>query len=386
MRHFVLLMAFVPALSWAQPLPGCEWTALETDTIASRRIRALIKEKNFAAVEDELTDKLKRYERGEYSDLVLYGDVTNALRSDPALEPLLAQWAAEKPRSFFARWLRAEYHSAVGYAKRGAEFSSKTSAEQMAAMEAEFVKAAHEFKAARDLRPTSALPQAGLIGIARAVVGSGAVMDLAVEAERADPRNLSARRQAVYALAPKWGGSFEAMDQLVDRAAKVPVGGAQLRYLQYSVEMAKANHHDVVTKEKTKAIGHWRRAVGLCSSPTAWGHITRTAYDIEDWKTVKEAATHSVQSKPGVGTVLQRRGWAHEKMGEMGPAIKDYEAAAELGESWAQNRLGYYLMLGQHMPQDIPRARRLLESAVAKGNATAKTHLEWLNKQPAPAR
>lgn len=386
MKQFVLLLAFVPALLVAQPLPGCEWTALETDTTASRRIRALIKEKNFAAVEDELTDKLKRYERGEYSDLVLYADVSNALRSDPAFEPLLAQWAAEKPGSFFARWLRAEYHSTLAYAKRGSEFSGKTSTEQMAAMQAEFLKAAPEFKAARELRPASALPQAGLIGIARAVGGTGAVMDLAVDGERADPRNLAARHQAVYALAPKWGGSFEAMDQVVERAAKLPVDSARLRYLQYALEMAKANHYDVVTKEKTRAIGHWRRAVVLCSTPAAWGHILRTAYDIEDWKTVKEAATHSLQGKPGVARVLQHRGWAHEKMGEMGSAIKDYEAAAELGEDWAQGRLGYYLMLGQHMPQDIPRARRMLESAAAKGNITAKNHLEWLNKQPEPAR
>jgi len=383
MKRLLSLAALLPALALAQPA-HCDPTprsVKEGPAATAGRLQQLLKDANFAAVEDELADKLRRSERGEYSDLLLYLDIFETAKADPALEPLLAQWTLRQPKSFVARLLKGNYHKIMGYARRGGRFADKTSTEQFAAMEAEFEKAVHELRAAMELRPQSALPQASLVGIARASVGNDAVRGLVAEAEKLDRGTMAARYTGLEALAPKWGGSFEEQDELLQRAAKAGLAAPKLRYLHYLAETTRANHHASVTKEKTREIAHYRQAAALCVSAEAWRRIVSAAYTLEDWKTVKEAATQQLVLEPGAGTTLQRRGWAHEKLGEYKDAVKDYEAAAELGEPWAQHRFGHLLMVGQGVPQDLPRARKLLEAAAAKGNANARGSLELLNRE-----
>jgi len=383
MKRLLAFAVLVPALALAQS-GNCDPTpraVVDTPAATAERLRQHLKDSRFDAVEDELADKLRRAERGEYNDLVLYLDILETAAADPALEPLLAQWVQAKPRSMVARLVKGNYHKNMGYARRGLRFAEKTSAEQFAAMEAEFKKAVQELRVAMELRPGSTLPHASLLGIARASAGADAVRGLLAEAEKVDRGAMAARYVAIESLAPKWGGSFEDQDAVVQRATKAGLAAPKLRYLSHYVEMSRANHARTVTKEKTREIAHYRRAAELCVSAEAWKGILDAAYTLEDWKTVKEAATQHLYLAPTQGTTMQRRGWAHEKLGEHKEATRDYEAAAELGEPWAQHRFGHMLMTGGGVPQDLPRARKLLESSAAKGNANARGSLEWLNRQ-----
>ncbi len=387
MKKLIWLIAFLPLGSQSQQLPGCE-LAVATDysSPASSRLRSLLKEKQYAALEDELSDKLARYEKGEYSDLTLFRDVRSAVRKDVSLEPLLAQWVGASPKSFFARLMKALQHTDTAFEKRGYDFSDKTSAEQLTAMQSEFGKAIVDYKAALLIKPESAIARAGLMGAARALAGGDATVDLLTESERLDPRNLSARNEAIFSLAPKWGGSFEALDSVASRAVQARLSEASQRYLKYRIDTEKANHFEVVTKEKSKSIQAWRRAAAHCPMvEIPWSNISRLATDIEDWATVKEVSNRTI-AVSNAPTAIQRRGWANEKLGLSVEAIKDYEQAAALGEPWSQGRLGYFYMIGQHVPKDLVKAKVLLESAVAKGNTSARQSLDWLNRQPNAAK
>ncbi len=387
MKKLFLLIALIPLVAQSQQLPGCELVvASNFVSPASARLRFLLKEKNFAALEDELNEKLTRYEQGQYSDLSLFRDMKSAVEKDVSLEPLLAQWVAAKPKSYFARVMKGLQHSYTAFEKRGSNFADKTSVEQMSAMRNEFDKALVEYKAALEIKPKFAIAMAGIMSPARALGGAEATTDVMTRSEREDSQNLSARNEAIFSLAPKWGGSFEALDAIVVRANQAKLSEASLRYLRYRVESEKANHFEVVTKEKNKSIQAWRRAAAHCTAvEIPWSNISRLATDIEDWATVQETANRAiaVSNSP---TAIQRRGWASEKLGQMPDAIKDYQAAADLGEPWSQARLGYFYMLGQHVPKDVLKARALLESAIAKGNAHARQSLDWLNRQSRVAK
>jgi len=179
------------------------------------------------------------------------------------------------------------------------------------------------------------------------------------------------------------GGSLEDLDALVARALKSPLPEARQRFLQYEIETIKAEHFREITKEKTKALAHYRRAAAVCASGDAlWGASTM-AYDLEDWPTVIEVVDAYVALRPAGAGAMQRRGWAKEKLGRVKEAARDYEVAASAGEAWSQNKLGYLLMTGTGVPRDRERARQLFEAAVAKGYAQARTNLDWLNRQPA---
>jgi hypothetical protein len=381
-RYFPLCLIFVSAVAAAQPGSTCDPdTTARPDSAVSDRLRALIKEKKFGAVQDELNDRLKRYERGVLSDMQLYRDISAAVKADVSMEPLLAQWVSGEPASYFARLMKGMHHISVGYAKRGGEVADKTSVEQLGAMEVEFKKAVSELQAARNIRPASALANSALMTVANAVAGPSAVKGLLAEAEKLDPLTMAARYLAITTLNPKWGGTFEDLDEIVVRAQSTALPAPQLRYLQYQVEMEKAGFLDVFAKEKTKAISHYRLAAALCPGSPPWSKISSAANTIQDWNTVREAATQILSLHPKSAKDMQMRGWASEKLGKMDAAVQDYQGAAELGEAWSQNKLGYLYMTGTGVAKDLPRAKTLLESAVAKGVPTALANLEWVNRQ-----
>jgi TPR repeat protein len=379
-----LVLCFAGNSALAQTASACEPAPESANdmSVAGDRIRQLIKEKRFAAVEDEFSDKVKRYGRGEYSDLHIYGMVYRATDNDVALEPLLSQWINEKPDAFAARLFRGAFHSSAGASKRGSETADKTSVEQFNAMEAEFKKAVTDLNVALELRPDSALPRAFLINVARSF-SPDAVRSLMLEAEKADPANMSARYTSILALAPRWGGSMEDLDGIPARATGLTE--AQRRFLRYQVEMSKGSHYDEMRKEKATALTHYQQAAQICTSSNALWKASSMAYTLEDWLAVRELMDRYLALRTGAALGWERRGWAEEKLGKMPDAISDYEKAAELGEAWSQNKLGYMLMTGQHMQRNLPRARQLLESAAAKGNTNARANLEWLSRQD-PAR
>lgn len=381
MKKIIIAMALAMApMAYAQGKGACEpdqETAPNTPVVD--RLRQLIQAKQFAALEDELGDRLRRYEAGEYSDLALLQLIEETMASnDAAFSPILDQWAAERPRQFMAHMAKAIYHINLAYAKRGNKFAEKTSAEQMDSMMDEFGKSMSSLKAALEIQPNSSLARAAVIRISRATSGRKVSIQWLVEAEKLDPGNQAARWAAISALDPRWGGVPEDLDLLLERAAKSPLPPARLRALQWKVEMTRAEYFHTATKERTKAIAHYRKAAGLCPSSNALWQISSLAYDLEDWAVVVDAATRYLEMRPDARRAYARRGWAKERLGRLPEAIPDYERASDLGDAWAQNKLGHLLMTGNAVPKDIPRARRLFNASAAQGNNNAQANLDLL--------
>jgi len=384
MKKFLIALMFMMAqMLGAQTLESCDPAPnAATDKQTVERLRKLVVDKNFSALEDELGDRLKRYDAGQYSDLELYWLIKNTVsKADVSFDPILKQWVKERPQQLMARLVKAEYHIAMAYAKRGKEFAEETSAEQMQAMNAEFEKAAQEIKVAMDISSKSSLVRATLMEIIRARGGREAARMLYMDAQEADPLNQSVRWAAISALDQRWGGRPEDMEWLLDQFAKSPLSPSRKRALQWKVEMIRAQHFQNITKEKTKAIAQYRKAATICDSSDVLWQMSRAANDLEDWPVVVEVMTSYLTLKSDESRPYTRRGWALEKQGKLPEATADYQKAADLGDAWAQNKLGYMYAKGQGVTKDIPRARQLLQAAAAQGNTNAQAHLQWLGAQ-----
>ena len=381
MKKTIIAMALAMApLAYAQGQGVCDpdpESRLNAPVV--ERLRKLIQGKQFAALEDELGDRLRRYETGQYSDLALWQLLDETMSSnDVSFSPILDQWAAENPRQFMAHLAKAIHHIKIAHAKRGNKFADKTSVEQMDAMMDEFAKSMSSLKAALEIQPNSSLARAAVIMISRATSGRKVSLQWLVEAEKVDPRNQAARWAAISALDPRWGGVPEDLDQLLERAAKSPLPAPRLRALQWKVEMTRAEYFHTATKERTKAMAHYRKAAGLCQSSQAQWQISSLAYDLEDWPVVVDATTRYLELRPDAYRAYARRGWAKERLARLPEAIADYEKASDLGDAWAQNKLGYLLMTGNGVPKDIPRARRLFNASAEQGNNNAQKNLDLL--------
>jgi TPR repeat protein len=121
-------------------------------------------------------------------------------------------------------------------------------------------------------------------------------------------------------------------------------------------------------------------ASALCESAAPWRGIADAAFVLQDWEVRKTASTKVIFYYPSSGIDVFNRGWAHEQLGQFQQAIKDYEAASELGNDWAQNNLGWILFEGKHAEQDLQRAKLLFSASAAQGNSKAKRNLESVNR------
>jgi TPR repeat protein len=67
-----------------------------------------------------------------------------------------------------------------------------------------------------------------------------------------------------------------------------------------------------------------------------------------------------------------------EKKKDLKAALSDYKVAAENGNGWTLNRIGWWYMTGNGVPKDFDAAKGYFEKAAATGNETAKANLKDL--------
>ena len=113
----------------------------------------------------------------------------------------------------------------------------------------------------------SALPQAVMFGVAAGSgqAGGRSTAQWLAAANQADPKNLAARVQAVNYLSPRWGGSFEQLDEMTAQAASV-LTPAAAHYLKYNVVLARASHAEVIEKDTPAAQALYKQAQGMCAN------------------------------------------------------------------------------------------------------------------------
>lgn len=371
-----LLAAAIPVFAYADQVCDMIFTSSETRE-RSGHYKELLTKKLYAALEDELQARHLKSQRGEESDERIRVDFQSTFDKDPQLEPLLSEWIRLYPRSYSARLARAFYYIASGYSKRGREFSAKTSSEQFQAMTTQLNNARLDLDAAIPLSENPSLAYAKKIDLAR-FEGKGATIS---DILRTYPRSLAVKVTAVSALNPKWGGSLEKLDQLATFAQYSGMNKNEILAVKYYIELEKGNYYEVVTKQFAKAAAHYRAAGSLCKLSAPLRVASELSYKIEDWKNLIDISSEMLVLNPTDRESYQKRGWAYEKTGKTSQSIKDYEVAANLGASWAQNKLGWMLWQGAEMPKDTMRAKVMFQKSAEQGNKTAETNLKALNAQ-----
>ena len=357
----------------------CDDINADVETAVMRKeMLALLREKNYLALQDTLNDRHARMLAGEFGDRALHTLTNFADGADQALEPLLDEWVRTSQNSFMALLVRGKYHEAVGWKKRGTRFGDQTSQDQTDAMGESFKRAWADLVASSKKQPKSVLPYSELMQIASASGSPGEVVEILARANSVAPQNFVVRLMAVRRLSPRWGGSFEAVDKVLAQARVDKLNPADLRRLEYAALDVKGAHFKDVEKRPIEALPYYIQAAKVCDSYTAWAQVSNIHYDREDWPQVEAATNQYMRLRPNTAWAYNRRGWALEKQGRLKDAISDFERAAAQGSDYAQNKIGYFYMTGNGFPKDLGKARSLFEKANAQGNKSAKANLEFM--------
>ncbi|MFH2036605.1 MAG: hypothetical protein ABIJ45_09400 [Candidatus Zixiibacteriota bacterium] len=129
----------------------------------------------------------------------------------------LNRWV-ETTGSYIAYTARGFYYTNLAYAVRGQEYVANTPAEHLDEMHQYLAKAIPDLKKAIELNPKNMPAYAAMI--------QAAMSEPSVDAEKYletalknDERSYYVRSQYMLKLQPRWGGSYEAMEQFGDETA-----------------------------------------------------------------------------------------------------------------------------------------------------------------------
>ena len=221
----------------------------------------------FAELDKALAAQHKKNLSSAGTDLVTLRDLLNLQQLSGRKENLFRMWADERPDSFFAQLNAGLFYANQANSARGSEAASKVSAAAMRNVSKVSDVAVGYLQKAATIDPRSAMPAAAMMSLSAMLgeVGGRNTAQWLDVANKADPRNLSARIQAVSYLSPRWGGSFDALDQMSSQAEKA-LSSEGAYYLKYNVLIAKASHFEVIERDKAKALAAYKQAKGMCDN------------------------------------------------------------------------------------------------------------------------
>ena len=254
----------------------CALVPKDSTGVESYEPSRLLDTGKFAQVDAALEKLHKKNLSSDGGDLLTLRTMNDLLAGRQ--ENLVRMWADERPQSFFAQLAAGIFYSDRAANARGNRTISQTSKDQLRQMSALDDKSMVYLKKAMQLDPRSALPHGMMLVIAgQEGQADGKTAEQWLQAaNQVDPKNMMARIQAVRYFSPRWGGSYELLDQMVQQAAK-SLSAQSAHYLEYNVVLAKASHEEVIAKNKSKAHELYKRAKGMCeNSETAQEGLVRT--------------------------------------------------------------------------------------------------------------
>lgn len=297
-----------------------------------------------------------RYESGQLEDIELWRAYsTFSMVDELALEAVFDEWVSRHPGSYAARVARGGYLMGAGWRARGSEYASQTPPHRFARMQAYFSKAHIDFEAALKLTPKPTTALAALIDIA-GTEGDRARLDaLLADALRIDRHAQSPRYEYAGYLQPKWGGSYVEMERFVE-ASRGELGAEHLGALAGMIPADQANEMELAAKHDPKADPKWiEKALTLVDQAVALGpghaafHSQRAGLLAKLGRKAEalESFGRALALSDASGHYL-KRGMLFAETGRQAEAVMDFQYAAELGDRYAQQRLGWGYRMGDY--------------------------------------
>jgi TPR repeat protein len=338
---------------------------------------------DFARLENESGHFLNEYANGKISGDEFYKSLTNMLPSGElsgSWQAHLELWLNKYPQSYVANYLLGVFYENKAWQLRGHKFRSETTKKQFADFEEfstraedQFIKSTHYFS-----KPYPTYCR--LILIANAL-GNGKEAEYFRLAEKNDPAGYLAHADFLKGLAPKWGGSIAQVQAFVDSSSKSAMNAEDKKRIEALGFEIKGDDAEIREDYKS-AIEFLRKAYFTAPAPDRLPRLVRAAgiakkmgnpdQAIELYSEVLSIDDSNTRARNMRGYLLET-----EKR-EVNKAVLDYLASSEAGDSWAQNRIGYWYMTGYGVPKNFELAETYLNKAAAQGNNSAKLSLKEL--------
>lgn len=181
-------------------------------------IRSLLYFKKYALLEAAFEAFQHRFETDVFDEELIFQAAGSFDSSENELQQQLDAWVAASPSSFAPYLARANHFENAGWDSRGGASAKETSDQAFARMKELHEKALADANKALELRPKL---QAALRVRVKIAKGTSRAADGKAALDRAVkdcPTCFRVRFAYAFGLAPRWGGSYEAMDAFAKSA------------------------------------------------------------------------------------------------------------------------------------------------------------------------
>lgn len=394
-----LLLALV-CTPHAQATPRCEGTLLMSEI--GRRQEAtlvLLREKRYDELQRRMDGFLAAWTAQRIGDEELFYEFGAFDRWGPFLTPLMQDWLAQQPKSYAAHHAMALHLSSRAWQARGTSLGRDTADTQMQAFD-QGLSAAREMSIkALKLHPRPLLSYqqlmkdakarrlpdttiAGLLGTIRSTMQTDPlnprpdVLPLLEAAQRIQADNVIVRHAYVGVLAPRWGGSLDALQDYARPARHPGLAPDRLASVSYSATMEIASDY-WFRKEFDQAVEVLQVAAQLCRLNQPWVDIANIRLDQQRYADALHAADQTLALVPTSSSGQLLRARALRGLGRHDEAVKLLQRLAPEGMGEVAYLLGEYHDSGTGgLPRDPAEARRLFEIAARAGEPRALKRLQ----------
>ena len=236
-------------------------------TLDRLSVRSLLVESSF----DELDTLLTAYADSARADFRLEYRLSDAFEAfstaAPELELFLNDWVKTRPQSGNARLARAVYFAASGWHARGANTIGTTAFRRIVVARSNFAHALDDIEVAFKRLPCSATAYLTVMDIAPFYADTAASREAMEQALRIQPLSFRVREEQVLNLRPRWGGSYEMMEQVATAADPLIDRNPRLKTLHGFVDWDRG--------DREERAGNAERAVEFYDHALSYGDFWR---------------------------------------------------------------------------------------------------------------
>jgi tetratricopeptide (TPR) repeat protein len=389
----IAVFAAALAATGANAYELCDVPGKQKQFYASNKpLRGLLKDRKFRELDSKMSAMLAAQQAGRMTDAQVHLAFSGLVNDHASWGPLLREWVSQFPKSQSAR-LALGYHLAdKGWAVRGSKFAYETSPEQLALMDDYFRAAlsAYDEADARGRKLSVSVAQRMNMAATTSSLGLD-VSRLYREGIKRYPETLQVRIEYVYKSAPKWGGSVEQLESIVDDASTLPP--ADKRYIQYLVYHELGSFYWCAEGEGCGAgkkrngenakqvIGYYEKSIAMCPGlDDSLDSLRRYLQERRNYTALIESTSRMIERNPRQATAFASRGFAYAHMHKFREAFADYERAALLGDGYSTKQLAGFYESGTVVPKDARKAIDLYLIAESRNGDGARKEAERLSK------
>lgn len=358
---------------------AAKFDALQIET---RKWDNALRDRRFVDMDAHFNGLAAAYERGDMDDDAVERWFRIFDKDSPALEPLHQEWINKYPASFAAELAAAKYFHTVGYAKRGTGSAGDTSESQFEAMKISFKAALSHLERAEKLTTKPTLVIAERLALIKSVGARSDVIALYKQGESVDPNNMRVKAAYIFASNPKWGGSFEALDDIVKSTRASKLNNGIKSFVEYLVIYEYA---DIAWREKQydDAIKLYERASQLCPAfEEILTNLLKLYNSQKRFSEMRSAADRYIKRQPNSGWGYSQRAWANYHLSDLKQAKTDAENASTRGDGYGTYLLGWFYDIGNSVvPRDAKKALDLYISSLNRGYSRARSDVERLRSE-----